>query len=379
MIQCDWISAKIVSRFGLGYTSGEMIKLDPFGNQVGRSMAPMLVEAPSYSDKMRIFTPDEATLWLSGNPAKLFQGHNLWGSGDALGLFFDAGLWVRQCSGLFPSSSTYQANFQGLPTFSRVDLTRSYRFSTHKEAQEFIRFTAGNSRSRHGAARLYGSETAYFGQNSTRWTLKVYDKLTEFIKHGLRKLSQPTDCHGFTTARQASEWASGVVRFELTLRTPELEKLPKDFFYYASQTDLLELWQSYYDRITWTENAQMVNNSISLDNLPPKMLPVIGAWRTGMDLRACYPKNTFYRYRRQILEAVGVDICLPPPVVDDLPDEIKSALSPDRWDPEPASQIYTPPRENLEMYLAKYMPELNQKPKNSYSYVSDAIRSHIKH
>lgn len=379
MIQCDWISAKIVSRLPLGYTSGEMIKLDPFGSLVGRSMAPMLVEEPSHSNKMRIFTPDEASLWLSGNPVKLFQGHNLWGTGDALGLFFDAGSWVRQHAALFPSSSTYQANFLGLPTFSRVDLTRSYRFASHKEAQEFIRFTAGNSRSRHGAARLYGSETAYFGQNSTRWTLKVYDKLSEFIKHGLRSLCQPTDSYGFVTAREASDWASGVVRFELTLRTPELEKLPKDFFYYASQSDLLALWQSYYDRITWTENANMIKDDIPLDKLPSKMLPVIDAWRTGRDLRSCYPNNTFYRYRRQILEAVGVDICLPPPAADDLPDEIKSALSPELWDPEPFSQVYTPPRENLEMYLAKYMPELNEKPKRPYSYVSDALRSHIKH
>ena len=45
----------------------------------------------------------------------------------------------------------------------------------------------------------------------------------------------------------------------------------------------------------------------ALDGLPPRLLGVYQLWRDGHDLRGIYPRNTFYRYRRELLRS-GIDI-----------------------------------------------------------------------
>lgn len=348
MIQCDWISAKTVSDTPHQYDTGLLVRLGPGGSYLGESRSAVMVDdnEPSSSRVIRAYSPDDRTLWISGNPSKIVNdgAHNLWGSGDIGELYFQMGQFVRQHAGLFPSPATYKANHFSGPLLSRVDLTRSYRFPTHKEAQEFIRYAAGSARSRHGAAKLYGSETAYFGQKSTRWTMKIYDKATEFSRF-LRKFREVASVLHFP---HFQEWADGVVRFELTLRTPELKKLP--YLPLLSDSELQTIWDSYFDRIEWTDNA-MNPHDLPLENLPPKMLPVFRAWQSGDDLRACYPHNTFYRYRRQILDAIGVDITLPPAdLADGDSRPAKSPLKASGWDPEPLLPVYTASKSLKELY-----------------------------
>ncbi len=354
MIQCDWISAKIVSALPHVYESGRLITLGPHGEFLGERFAPAFVEdEASSSDKLRVFTPDDRTLWLSGNPCKVFQGHNLWGSSDHLGLFLEAGLWVRDKAGLFPSRSTFESCGFGVPKFTRLDLTRSYRFPSHAEAQDFIRWSVGSARSRHGAARLYGSETAYFGQKSTRWTLKVYDKHTEFQRHALKFRNWLFLRHSSRFVDDFVEWSRGIVRFELTLRGPELDKISAETLASYSSADFQSLWQSYFDRIQWTENAAMSRN-LPLDRVPPKLRPVLLAWSTGADLRHCYPHRTFYRYRRQILDAAGLDIALPPPEASaPVSAPAGDSLDPKGWDPEPFEAVFSPREEIKREYLPK--------------------------
>ena len=59
-------------------------------------------------------------------------------------------------------------------------------------------------------------------------------------------------------------------------------------------------------------SALELNDTITLaddfvDGLPGRLVAVYEAWRSGRDRRALYSKNTFYKYRRQLLE-LGVDI-----------------------------------------------------------------------
>ena len=46
-----------------------------------------------------------------------------------------------------------------------------------------------------------------------------------------------------------------------------------------------------------------------IDDLAPRLRGVYQLWRDGHDCRGIYPKNTFYRYRRELL-AVGIDIAV---------------------------------------------------------------------
>nr|BAA07899.1 unnamed protein product [Acidithiobacillus thiooxidans] len=339
MIQIDWISGKIVSALPVGFDTGRLITLGPNGEFLDERFAPSFVlddpDHPSSSDRFRVFTRDPQTLYLSGNPCKIFQRHNLWGPDDPLGLFLESGVWVREKAGLFPGVETYSSCGFSVPQFSRLDLTRSYRFPTHKEAQEFIRWSVGSARSRHGAAKLFGSETAYFGQHSTRWALKVYDKYSEFLKRAEMMIKRESSAFKVPDGVPFPlflEWSRGVVRFELTLRGPELSKIDPSKLALFTSDDLHSLWQHYFDRIQWTENAPM-SKALPLDLVPPKMQPVLLAWSTGADLRGMYVRPTFYRYRRAILDVTGVDIAVPPPEASEVASApAGNALDPKGWD-----------------------------------------------
>ena len=52
----------------------------------------------------------------------------------------------------------------------------------------------------------------------------------------------------------------------------------------------------------------IINEEV-LNNLPTKLKSIYVLWTDGHDIRTMFPKNSFYRYRRQLLE-YGVDISI---------------------------------------------------------------------
>ena len=348
-MQIDWISAITATHPELwpGYTTGERFKVSPAGEILDRrpSLHQVDDDDPSSSRNFTVWTPSPGTLYLSGNPVKLLQGHNLWGSTDAYPLFFEAGAFIRQHAGLFPGPETWRSCEFSLPRFTRIDLTRSYRFPSLAEADDYIRFIAANSRSRHGAATLVGGTTVYYGQHSRRWSFKVYSKFHEMV-HAIKKRNRLVTLLQRAPASEAdlTLWSSGVVRFELTLRTPELETVPLSYF--SNPAALAHLWSAYYSRITLSDNTAMNTQSPLLEQtLPPLLQGVLALWKQGQDLRRVYPQRTFYRHRRDILNALGIDISIPPaPQVASI---VRPDLDPAGWDPEPIAAYTKEPRQDL--------------------------------
>jgi hypothetical protein len=340
-MQLDWVSGIIAAPPALspGYSTGFHLTVAPDGSVSRQRPAPLdlVEEDPTHSRRFRVLCTSPGSLYLSGNPVKLLQGHNLFGSCDAIGLFLAAGTWVRQQAGLFPGPDTWRScQFEG-PRFTRLDLTRSYRFPRAQDASAWIREVAGAARSRHGAAKLYGSSTAVWGEGSRRWSMKVYDKELELLERAKRAIPTP---------RELLEWSSGVVRFELTLRGPELQQEAESVALLRgpnARASALELWSKYYERITFNENASMNNPSLLETNLPPHLALKLAAWRGGADLRGMLSKSGFYKVRRQLLDAVAVDIAAPPPPAASVARLSGAALDPAGWDPEPLAAHYVEP------------------------------------
>lgn len=351
----DWLSATITAPSGLsvGYDSGRNLKLNPHGEIIRETRSPLAVKDdadPSSSRNFLVFTPDQRTLYLSGNPVKLIQGHNLFGSDDLNGLYLEAGVFIRRNAGLFPSPESYDSCEFTKPKYSRIDITRSYRFNTQTEVSEFIRYTAGTARSRHGAAVLHGSETAYFGKNSRRWSMKVYDKHSEFLKNS-SALCRNKFTRGILRPLMQEEndlidWSKGIVRFELCLRGQELTVINKQILHNALP-DWLSVWTSYYEKIQFNDNAAMTTDHTLLEaTLKPSQKAVFELWRSGKDLRSIYPKPTFYRHRSAILAVLGVDIASPPSTDSDSA-RSTTGLDPARFDPEPLESRLVEPRKEL--------------------------------
>lgn len=353
-MQNDWISATIKAREPVGYDSGRSLLLGPSGELLKDRSAyyqvrePEEENLPSSSRSFSVCTPDRSTLLISGNPIKLLQPHNCWGSCDLVGLYLTSGQFVRQHAGLFPSPGTWAAHGFLLDHFSRVDITRSYRFATREEAQSFIRHVAGQSRSRHGAPKLYGSETAVFGSGSRRWQLKVYHKGEELLYQERKKSPLNRAFRNLSKVDKLTlDWAQGVVRFELTLRTMELEKHGLEKFDGTEkewENKLLNIWTEYYNKITWT-GGKMKNKETekTIENLPAAVQSTFLLWQNGYDQRSRLPRPTYYRHRRAIIEKCGQDISKAPSSED--PNNITARPLSEKdsgWDPDPINQPVLP-------------------------------------
>ena len=111
----------------------------------------------------------------------------------------------------------------------------------------------------------------------------------------------------------------------------------------AGENRLLEVgpadvWQQYFDKITWNQNARMVEVDMLEAGLPAELRKTIALWRTGADLRTFLSKATFYRHRQVLLRELGVDIASPPPATADKTGALAdtpAGLDPKGWDPEP--------------------------------------------
>lgn len=322
----DWISGFVrASNWPSGrplYDTGRIIQLDPEGGiKVHRADAQIV--RGSHDSTILVKSPNGTDLYLSGNGAKYLQGHNLFGPSDWLGLYLSTGWRVREEAGLFPSPGTWHdLGFAG-PEFTRIDLTRSYRFPSNPLAREFLQHVFSTARTRQCGAMTKGS-TVYFQQNSTRWTFKAYCKADEINARGAGH-----KIRGFfdSKLRQLTEWTEGIVRFELTLRKPELQN------YDLNAISPLELWEIYYGRIQMNTNANFGTMDMLDHNLPPRIRQKIDLWKAGVDLRKDYSRVQFYRIRKEVMELTGKDISVPyqPEVVSDR----AAVLDPKGWDPEP--------------------------------------------
>lgn len=337
-MQVDWISAFCESRGFAScgyrpYDTGRVLLLGRDG-ELERETSRGLVLEGSYDSRLLVQSRTGADLYLSGNPVKFIQGHNLFGPSDPVRLFFDAGWEVRKAIGLFPSAQTWQANDFVGPRFTRIDLTRSFRFPTAGAARSWLRDCAASARSRHkGGVATDG--TVYFGKGSERWTLKAYHKGDEV--HAPGKGHRVPD--ELPHREKLLEWAQGVVRFEVTIRSKELEKLD------LTRWDPLAVWQLYFDKITWNQNAQMVEPDMLEVELPVRLQGVLALWRDGADLRRRMTTRTFYRVRAELLKSVGVDVASPPPKIAAAAEARGSALDPAGWDPEPLEGYLWNPRQ----------------------------------
>ena len=234
------------------------------------------------------FLCDQQTiLRISGNPAKFLQGHNAAGpSVEFLGPVLQ-GMVRAFGEGFRPAD----ADSEILPAVqrSRVDVTTAVDLGSHQAVHDWLIMAEQTTRSRHGRA-LGARGTVYWGKNSTRWSLKAYCKHCELKAHPPRHPELIPDL---------LEWTRPHLRIELTLRRPELR--------HRGTLSESVIWE-YMRRIEMPNIKSQPN--IAADSLTNSQKQILQLWLLGSDVATMYPKTTFYRLRRAILNSVGVDISL---------------------------------------------------------------------
>jgi hypothetical protein len=176
-----------------------------------------------------------------------------------------------------------------------------------------------------------------FGKGSRRWSFTIYPKFDELTAkgrgHALSKSLDPV------AAKLLQEWAEGVVRFELRLRSLELEHA-------WPITSPLATWTQYFGRIQFNRNnAALLEDDMLTDSLPQHLRGYLARWKVGEDLRTGLSKPTYYRIRRELLTQAGVDIASPPHPEASIVHDV--GLDSARWDPEPITEYLYEPADEL--------------------------------
>ena len=234
---------------------------------------------------------------IDGNPSKFLQGHNVFGpSVDLLLPVVQAVIY-----GLPGELRPPDIDDARLPAISRnrVDVTTSVRMDSDQDVHDFIQHAQLETRSRHKRhqAGLTGSTTVSYGVGSERWMLVMYCKRCE-----LEKLShRPADPVMYN---DLLEYARGLLRVELRLYSKEL----------VNRGSLHEglIWE-YFDRL---EVGVMKDDAdVKAKGLRPPVRLLYEHWLSGHDVSPAsglMKRAAFYKYRKEILEATGQDISLPP-------------------------------------------------------------------
>lgn len=269
----------------------------------------------SYASDVQIRTAawlgDRTHIEVSGNLAKFFQGHNLWGTDDVPGLVFEFLRWLSVNHGLkdepliSPTADDIAAWKAGAVQITRIDCTQSYHLQSLGEVLAWLRAAEQTSHLAHrGRGQLVKGSTLYFGKNSRRWSLKLYAKGQEIKAKG----------HGQDTILSlpsAVEWANRTLRAELTLRSMELKRLnldhvsdwfPVEGVPFAVTERLL---RERLGAMTMTTTKHL--SAEVMESLRPALRVAVQAWEAGSDLRATLPHRTFYKYRKELIPH-GIDI-----------------------------------------------------------------------
>ena len=296
----DWVSSKIICNHDPNKLSNGIIaSLDRDGNTEWLTNKKTTVEG-SYSTKIQIQSVTDTQIYISGNPTKFLQGHNLFGSNDLvsiMGKFFDE-LLKREELGLCPDPFQYANIKDGHYELSRVDVNETWHLNNQKDVLAWIRSVGETAYLKHRGAGQFSGDTAYFGKNSRRWALKCYSKGLEIQKKD-RRLAPELDIP------EMREYAHKALRIEGVTRQLELKR--RDL-HIASNWDIdtaEELLLEYISKLEMSD-VYMLKDDV-LDTLPTRLRMVYQTWLNGDDLKQIMSKSAFYRCRSEMLK-YGIDI-----------------------------------------------------------------------
>lgn len=292
ILPCDHDPSKLIS--------GIVMSFDAAGAQQWVVNKTLSVEG-SHSAMIQIKSHTDRYIWISGNPAKFLQGHNIFGTDDLvylMGRFFDALLKHDQL-GLSPTSEQYDFIQAGSYRLTRVDYNLSWHLENKEAVLSWIRAAANCANLKYRGAGQFTGDTLYFGKHSRFWSLKCYSKGHEITAKN----------HAIPKELQIPElmlWANKALRLELVFRSMFLKLAMLDVASnWTKDTGKELLLSCIRDDLQISDNMAIKDDVIG--SLPSKLRLVYQSWLNGDDLRSMFAKNTFYRYRRQMLE-YGIDI-----------------------------------------------------------------------
>ena len=264
------------------------IPLEKFIDKDGEEMAVRhpWERIPSYFEGMafkvfdhRFDALDCFYIEIKASPAKIMQGHNVFGSSD----FYDCSM-----SMLNLLSDTYPELFALLDHASwslvQIDITFASRAKDNNEARAFINALQNVSYG-HTKSRTGYDGTAYFGKKNSRLKkIKVYHKAAEVIetvKKNVKK-SNADELAGIYT-KELLNFSAGMIRWEVSLYHRYFERL-------GITTNLKDIFKTNAFSPTYLQNYWRLATSDLFKALKGQSMKIINDDEIQKALRAKFTK-----------------------------------------------------------------------------------------
>ncbi|WAR42982.1 phage/plasmid replication protein, II/X family [Methylomonas rapida] len=198
---------------------GEEIALTHRWESIPSSLSTMAFKVFDFRDSFKKNADvQDFFIEIKASPAKLIQGHNLFGSDN---IWYCAEKMIHLLIDTYPHLIEYLE--QKHWSVEQVDITYHSWCKTENEALQFVNalqnVSNGQTRARTGYAG-----TAYFGKSNSRIKkIKVYVKLLE-VMNQLAKLKKRGDKVSEHYTDALLDWAKGMVRWEVSLKTRWFER-----------------------------------------------------------------------------------------------------------------------------------------------------------
>jgi II/X family phage/plasmid replication protein len=149
----DWVRCHLPFRH-LPLNSGEVISIDESG-EVEWCAPKHKMAVGSYDKRISIKSEggdgqgNATHLWVSGNPSKFLQGHNVFGSDDLVSLVYDTFLVITRQFNMQASLLELAAIKSGHYDVSTCDINYSFELPTRADVKAFIRAMEFKAKTRH--------------------------------------------------------------------------------------------------------------------------------------------------------------------------------------------------------------------------------------
>lgn len=257
----------------------------------------------SWESKFQVKALSPHLLQFSGNPSKFLQGHNLYGSADIHDV-------LRRCLSSVLTKHFGQNHYVDWSTceLTRVDVASGFVLDRSDDVDNVLRgFEQSASCAYKGRASLIES-TAYIGHakkggRAKDWQIVAYHKGKESAKNGLPAPMRVDP--------EVLEWVNRLLRVEVRLRSRELKKLDLSALSNWTDASASEIWKGKWEMVELTDARNV--RADELAHLKPRLVNAYNAWLGGADLSWNLKRSTFYKLRKELKNALGVDVTVPCP------------------------------------------------------------------
>ena len=246
-------------------------------------------------------------IYIDGNPAKYLYGHNITGSNNLIDLVRKFVIAVFNDLGLKMDINTLIKLCSGEYLLNRVDCTDYLHLKNNLEVDLILnRLSETATYFRKGRA-VTTKGTVYFGQNSTWYAIKFYNKYKELSDHKIPLKVPHRD--------KLKDFVINKLRTELVLRKRELMKNNLHIAKNWNNKTVVVMLNKYVnnEKIHITETSSF-EDSVIVD-MPRSLRSTYALWQTGINLTSVMSKTTFYRHRTELFN-YGIDISSQPPKED---------------------------------------------------------------